>query len=264
MHKAVRISLWLGLIFLILVAWGFSLRQNAGNRTGEISIVFEGEKEPGFVSEKEIMEALGHSNTEAGGIPLGEININHLEWKVNSNPWVKKAEVFMDIDGNIRVKIWQKEALCRILNAAGESFYLDTEGNPMLWSPLYTPRVPLVTGKIPGTFAGVYGNTYASLPLADTASTKMLHDVYKFCNFIMRNPLWKAQVDQIFVNESGEFELIPRVGDHRIIFGDTTRMAQKFRKLEIFYREGLAFTGWNRYDTLNLKFYNQIVCTKIN
>jgi cell division protein FtsQ len=40
-------------------------------------------------------------------------------------------------------------------------------------------------------------------------------------------------------------------------------MVEKFEKLHTFYLQGLNTTGsWNKYSVINLKFKNQIVCTK--
>jgi cell division protein FtsQ len=69
-------------------------------------------------------------------------------------------------------------------------------------------------------------------------------------------------VEQIYVTPEKEFEIITRVGDQVILFGDTTAMAGKFKKLEIFYSEALNRRGWNEYKSLNLKFRNQIICKK--
>ena len=81
--------------------------------------------------------------------------------------------------------------------------------------------------------------------------------------YIDADPFWKSQVQQVFINDDKEMELVPMVGNQKIIFGDTTCMDEKFKKLLIFYSQGLNTTGWwNKYATINLKFKNQIVCTK--
>ncbi len=39
-------------------------------------------------------------------------------------------------------------------------------------------------------------------------------------------------------------------------------LAVKFRKLKILYNEGLKYEGWNNYEKINLKYKNQVICTK--
>ena len=92
---------------------------------------------------------------------------------------------------------------------------------------------------------------------------KQYIDLFKMANFISQDEFWNAQVSQLFVNDEKEFELIPRVGNHEIIFGEAEKIPFKFDKLMVFYKEALPKTGWNEYSTINLKFKNQIVCTKI-
>jgi cell division protein FtsQ len=99
--------------------------------------------------------------------------------------------------------------------------------------------------------------TQAQLP-------RTIEQVYALAKFIEADTFWTANAEQIYVNEQQELELIPRFGDHRILVGDTTAMADKFKRLMVFYRDGLNKTGWNNYNLINLKFKGQVVCTKTN
>ena len=68
---------------------------------------------------------------------------------------------------------------------------------------------------------------------------------------------------QINVTNEKELELYLAVGNHKIIFGDANDIEEKFKKLKIFYTEGLNKTdGWNKYSVINVKYKNQVVCTK--
>jgi cell division protein FtsQ len=139
-------------------------------------------------------------------------------------------------------------------------FYLDEEGYQMPLSDHYTPRVPVVTGYIND------GLTEASVPEmmknAVLAETIKSDEVYTLVSYLRKNEFWNAQIQQINFNSNNDIELIPTLGNHLIIFGDLTHMEQKFNKLKIFYKEGLNHSNWNRYDTINVKFRNQVICTK--
>jgi len=69
-------------------------------------------------------------------------------------------------------------------------------------------------------------------------------------------------IEQLYINKKSEFELIPKIGNHTILFGDIKEMKDKFEKLIAFYKQGISKSGWNKYKTINLKFKNQVVCTK--
>ena len=72
----------------------------------------------------------------------------------------------------------------------------------------------------------------------------------------------KALIEQIYVEKNGEFQLIPKFNDQVIIFGTTENIKDKFARLLIFYKQGLSITGWNRYNMINIKYKNQVVCSK--
>ena len=63
-------------------------------------------------------------------------------------------------------------------------------------------------------------------------------------------------------NRNQEFEIIPRVGAHQILLGNAENLELKFRNLKILYEEGLAYEGWNKYEIINLKYNNQVICSK--
>ena len=92
----------------------------------------------------------------------------------------------------------------------------------------------------------------------------------------MSDDLWRNQIEQINILPDKTVELVPRVGDHVVNIGclptastdDSLREAisafvkRQMHRLELFYREGLKYAGWSRYDYISLEYVNQIVCRK--
>jgi cell division protein FtsQ len=52
------------------------------------------------------------------------------------------------------------------------------------------------------------------------------------------------------------------VGGQRILIGDGTQLESRFSKLRIFYEKGMPQADWRRYARIDLRFADQIVCTK--
>jgi cell division protein FtsQ len=129
------------------------------------------------------------------------------------------------------------------------------KGNLAFESPGYPANVPIATGAIKTKYSD-------TLNVLQPDAPKVLTDLFRLSEFIFNEPFLKAQIEQIYVDPDREFELIPRVGRHIIVFGGTDRMEDKFDKLMLFYHEGLNKTGWEKYRVINLKFENQVVCTK--
>ena len=141
------------------------------------------------------------------------------------------------------------------------SYYLDENGFIMPLSQNYTARLLVVNGRINEPFATRYTLNFNTL--ADTLKTKtLLDEIYTLSKYIDQSDFWKAQIEQVYVNKQLEMELIPKVGNHRIVFGEVENIENKFEKLMVFYKKGLSKTGWNEYSEINLKYKNQVVCTK--
>ncbi|MEA3451904.1 MAG: cell division protein FtsQ, partial [Bacteroidota bacterium] len=60
------------------------------------------------------------------------------------------------------------------------------------------------------------------------------------------------------------FELIPKIGDFRIILGSIDSIDTKIRNLKAFYQHAGSKISWDKYSKINLEYTNQIVCTKKN
>ena len=75
----------------------------------------------------------------------------------------------------------------------------------------------------------------------------------------------KPLIGQAYLDQYGDFVLIPLVGEQKIIFGfasSNQQVEDKFRRLKIFYEEGMPFEGWQKYSEINLKYDGQIVGRK--
>jgi cell division protein FtsQ len=92
--------------------------------------------------------------------------------------------------------------------------------------------------------------------------SNILSDLQELASYIHHDPFWNSQFVQVFVNKKGEIELIPRVGAHIIILGKADAYQNKLKKLKTFYVKGLNSIGWNDYETINLKYKNQVICSK--
>jgi cell division protein FtsQ len=57
-------------------------------------------------------------------------------------------------------------------------------------------------------------------------------------------------------------ELVPKIGKQLIIFGDAADAREKLENLATFYRKVMSQKDWDLYKTINLKYKNQVVCSK--
>ena len=87
--------------------------------------------------------------------------------------------------------------------------------------------------------------------------------IFTISLYSSQDSVLNSLIHQINITPDKEIELYPAIGDHKIIFGEGNDFEEKFNKLKLFYTEGLNKTdGWNKYSVINIKYKNQVVCTK--
>jgi len=194
-----------------------------------------------YLNEAQVESVLKKHNLNPVGKKISEINLDSIEKALTENRLIKTAEAYKSIDGTVKIKVSQRVPVLRIISESG-NYYVDSEGQTMPVPPNFAAYVPLATGKISEEYA----------------STKL----YEFALFLKKNQFWNSQIEQIHVRPNLDIELIPRVGDHFILLGKIEDYEENLDKLRLFYNKGLQKVGWNRYSMINLKFKNQVVCTK--
>jgi len=205
-----------------------------------------------FIEREEIDAILKQNEGELIGRRLEDINLDNIERKIKSNPYIAYAKVYADMDGVIHIEIKQRQPLLRIINAANQDFYIDRNGLKMPVSANFTADVLVANGDIRESFSG----------RLDTLSSKVAADLYRTALFIKDDTLWDAQIEQIYVNEGKDIELVPRVGNQRIILGNADSIDVKMGNLLAFYKQAMPKVGWDAYKTINIKYTNQIVCER--
>ena len=259
MNKVLQILVWVVALTAIIVALGFVNVSREQMVFTKPIITIDYETENRFINENDVLsQILSIENSE--DLYLNQFNVNHLEEKLTNNNSINDVQVYKTIDGQLVINVKQRRPIVRIFSK-NESYYIDEDGNLMPLSSKYTARLPVVSGNLNEPLGKRYQFNYNNLNDTLTAKT-LLDDIYKIASYIDKSEFWKAQIEQIDVNKVYEFELVPKVGNHKIVLGGVDNLESKFEKLMIFYKKGLSKTGWNEYSVINLKYKNQVVCTK--
>jgi cell division protein FtsQ len=264
MKKIINISLWLIFVLGTLIALGFVGKEQTNKKVTKLDVSVSSADENYFVTREDIRQMLIDKGDSIVNQPLSSINLPNLERLISNNPSVETAEVFASVNGEVRIRATQRRPIARIFAITGETYYMDQDGKLMPWSANYTANVVMVNGFVNESYGNWYRYSVKDIeacgPLREFS---VLDDIYRISDFIGKDAGRKALIGQIYVNSAKEYELIPNVGTFHIILGDSRDLEEKFSKLMIFYREGLKNTGaWNDYSAINLKYKNQIVCTK--
>jgi len=205
-----------------------------------------------FIDRQEVDLILKRTTGELVGRLLHNVDIHKIEEALKANPYIENAKVYAEMDGVINIRINQREPVLRILNVAGQDFYIDKNGFKLPLSQSFVPNVVVANGFILENFSGK----------VDTLKTDLAKGLYQTAMFIRSDTLWNEQIEQLYVNNKREIEMVPRVGDHRIVLGEADSLDAKFRNLRVFYTKALPNVGWDAYKTINIKYANQIVCER--
>jgi cell division protein FtsQ len=256
--------LWITVASGVVLLLSFVNAAEKRNPGKSVNIAITNQDENLFISEQDILKFLEDRNDKLVGEHYENIDIHGIELALNTHPAIAKADVSIDIDGKVDIKVTQRKPLVRIINAEGESYYIDNSARLMPLSENYAARVIIANGKIPEKYATYYGKYMKEIE-ADSALkvSCTLDDIYNTAAYIASDSLLNSLIQQIWVNEQKELELYPAIGGHKIIFGTTEDLEKKFEKLKVFYKEGIgSIDSWNKYSVINLKYKNQVVCVK--
>ncbi|MDQ3191657.1 MAG: hypothetical protein M3Q58_08690 [Bacteroidota bacterium] len=262
--KIARFFFWLIMLAGIVVILGFVREEQQNLICKDLKIIVEGDLEHEFIDVEDVRSIIKNTGDSIIGQSMSSIDIGLIEKLIQNNPSVSKAEAFRTISGEINIKVWQRNPILRVFSSSNDDFYIDQEGSFMPLSKKYSARVLMASGNITSGYNTLLGTSIKEIMQNDSLAKKtLLDDLFILANLINNDEFWKAQIQQVYVDMDNQIELIPRVGNHRIIIGDISDIEEKLNRLMIFYHKGLAKTGWNEYETINLKYKNQIVCTKI-
>lgn len=247
------ITLWVLMVCGVVVSLAFVNKQESYTKCKSVDINIQPKNELLFIDREMVLKVIHPQGIEKEivGKKILELNTPLIEQKLNHNDFVKKAEVYTDMNGAMEIKIVQRRPILRILKNDGISFYIDETGRKMPVSEAFTAHVPIASGNI-----------FEVYKTRDTMVTTVGVELTKIATYVDKEAFWKAQIEQIFVTAESEFLLIPKIGNHTIVFGTGENMEEKFEKLLVFYKEGLSRVGWEKYSTINLKYKDQVVCTK--
>ena len=214
----------------------------------ENNLIFNVITENSFLNKEEIFDLTKDMINDSSFIDL-----NNLENKIKSNKFIKEIEIYNNLNNVININVNQFKPFARLINNKGDDYYIDNVGDIFPVSNKYSERVLLIFFK-----------NYKYIDEKNISFFQNGNKIFKLINYINNNDFYKKQISQLNVNEDGDIVMIPQITKQKIYFGNTDNMDIKFKKLELFYKNILPTKGWNYYESVNLKFKNQIVCNKSN
>jgi cell division protein FtsQ len=257
-----HIVLWITLLAWLTLFTGFIAGKNDQVLCKRLVIDITDSTQVKFVTANTITEMISRAGFEVQGYPVSSIPTRAMEELIVENPYVKSAEVYVNIEGDLRIDIVQRSPMVRILPDGSSGFYLDREGVVLPLSERFAPMVLPVTGPMDMKYPEPGTRLADVREQLEKEGAGFIYEVLEFSDYVTSDPFWSKQFVQLYRNRKGEYELIPRVGAHHILLGTMDHYREKLRNLGLLYEQGFGSEGWNRYNKINLKYSNQVICTK--
>ncbi|HKL02507.1 MAG TPA: hypothetical protein VJ911_02480 [Cryomorphaceae bacterium] len=258
MNKVLKIILIITAVASTAALLGFVSAMHSGATCNDVIVRYSQKNDVSLVTETDVLHSLSAVHKDIEGHLLHELDGREMERSVRSNPYIASARVYKTINRNLVVELRERLPFIRLIDRHGNSALLDRDGFLMPVHKTVPLRLPIVSGN----FSIETGQLAESYHALDTIADSALAEIYSYAQEISRDEFWKVQFQYTEYSDTGDFIAYPQVGSHRIVIGEIEKMRTKLERLKIFYDQGLNSSNWNKYSSINIKYKDQIVCTK--
>lgn len=248
--KIVSLTVWilLGLSTIALLVSAIYVKES--KKCTGISIQIMGVSNNFFIDKNDVQEIIKNTvGNKINGKPIREFDLNKIEKELKKDVWISKADLYFDRNGILKAEILEKEPIARVFSNDGSSFYIDDSINRLPLSNRHAARLPVFT------------NFSTSLKVMTKADSSLLRGIKQMSLYIQKDSFLMAMIDQVYIIGQDQYELIPKMGDQIVLFGDEKNMEKKFEKFKLFYKKIVPQYGWSKYSKIKLDYENQIVAT---
>jgi cell division protein FtsQ len=217
-----------GTVVLLVAA----IEKRNNERCARVEIEITGVQNNFFIDKKDVISILERTN---GGklekVPLRAIDLAAMETELQKSQWIKNAEIFFDNNNVLEVRITEREPIARVFTTSGLSFYIDSSLARLPLNDKFSPRLPVFT------------DFPTDVIVLSKKDSNLIRDIRTLSQFVMADPFWMAQIDQVDISSNHNFDLIPKLGNQIIHFGNAENCEQKFNNLLCFYKQVLTKIG---------------------
>ena len=238
------------IVVLILSALAiliFSIRFNGKLRDAlcsEIVIEIRNEKPYSSVSKRAVMEAIEKVGLQVVGQRIEDIKLDKIRSVIEKNPYILSARCYVSKANKLYIDIEERQPMFRVVNF--DNYFVDNR-RVMLENPIAIPTyLPVVSGAVTKTFAQ--------------------NELFDFVAYIQADEFLSKLIQQIYVSQNLNIELITALGNQVIKVGRIDKNSgfeARLRRLKSFYlSKTLNHIGWDKYTAIDLRFDKQIVCKR--
>lgn len=246
--KILQGMLWLALAGCSVVLLVAAVKKKNEKKCTGINVEIAGATKNFFVDKNDIVALVAKQQKGAHvGKSIAGFDLNKMENTLRRNIWVKTSQIYFDNNGILQVLVEEREPIARIFTLQGSSYYIDTSLMILPLSNKFSARLPVFTN---------FPSDAKVLLKKDSA---LLHNIKNISLHLQQDSFLNSMIDQVDITAQRTFEMIPKIGNQLIVFGDASNADAKFKRLKLFYKNIMLNAGWGRYSTINLQYNNQVV-----
>lgn len=191
-----------------------------------------------FVTAEDIDHELGGIIAAADTMAAADFNLKEIEDHLGALSIIEKVNCRRLANDMIAIDVDPMTPVARVFDNTG-SYYINKAGKHLLASPRYQIDVPVI--------------------IADNDSLPNVNTIIPLLERIEGNEVWSQLVSALKVDSVGDIFIIPSITGHIVNIGDGSNIDDKMKRLFAFYNQVLEVKGWNYYDTISVKFANQVI-----
>ena len=218
----------------------------------QVDVILLDSLESAIVDKAEVQEYVSEM---ALGRQTALVQLDSIERALRARGEVMSAQVYAADEQTVAVRLTQRKPVIRFENGH-RRWYADPEG--YLFPVTNAVDVPIVTGRIPIQVDSTWRGE------APRENREWILGMVELACYIDSKPVLRREIAQIEVAPDGDIVLYTRSAGPAILFGDSGNYAEKFRKLEAWWRNiAPQVDGKKPYKTINLKYNHQIICKQL-
>lgn len=214
----------------------------ASDRIRGIRVDIEDSPGVGKISRQGVLSELTRLGYSVKGKPVRTVNTFKMTRDLSKINMFESVDCIVTSDNYLNIHIVPMKPEARVFEPDGSSYYINREGKQIPSDARFFIDVPVIQGNFKGRFTA--------------------KNVLPLVKFLNQDPDLRELFSYVKADSPNDLLMVPLIQGHVVNFGDTTRLSDKKRALLTAYRTILPRKGWNHYDTISVKFRDQIVCTR--
>lgn len=244
-RKILSLAFWIIMPVYIGVSLFFSSRKNSEEIVSTIKI--HNHSKVKIIEDQVLVNIILKNYPNIIGEKLNKINLHNIEKLISQHPAINESEVYTyqsesrALKGKtINIDIIENKPIARLFSNQFNA-YINYDGK-LIPKSINPTRLIVFTGSINNQIITNY--------------------LVEFAQTVYKDKFLNSLIEQVDITNNNEVKIYTKFSDQVVFFGKLESLKSKLYKLKEFYLTSLKNKNFAKYKSINLKFKNQVVCSK--